>query len=115
MKALPDTTGGDTISSGNWIIDNLNSSLETWNSKLSEIWTLLTTSPENFKGGGIWNVIVGINDALKAIAYALLVLFFVIGVMKTCGSFTELNARRCHSNASSVLYWHRRRSPTAWS
>ena len=77
MKALPDTTGGDTISSGNWIIDNLNSSLETWNSKLSEIWTLLTTSPENFKGGGIWNVIVGINDALKAIAYALLVLFFV--------------------------------------
>ena len=81
---------GDTISSGNWIIDNLNSSLETWNSKLSEIWTLLTTSPENFKGGGIWNVIVGINDALKAIAYALLVLFFVIGVMKTCGSFTEL-------------------------
>ena len=80
----------DTISSGNWILDNLNSSLETWNSKLSEIWTLLTTSPENFKGGGIWNVIVGINDALKAIAYALLVLFFVIGVMKTCGSFTEL-------------------------
>ena len=51
---------------------------------------MLTTSPENFKGGGIWNVIVGINDALKAIAYALLVLFFVIGVMKTCGSFTEL-------------------------
>ena len=90
MKALPDTTGGDTISSGNWIIDNLNSSLETWNSKLLEIWALLTTSPENFKGGGIWNVIVGINDALKAIAYALLVLFFVIGVMKTCGSFTEL-------------------------
>ena len=81
---------GDTISSGNWIIDNLNSSLETWNGKLLEIWTLLTTSPENFKGGGIWNVIVGINDALKAIAYALLVLFFVIGVMKTCGSFTEL-------------------------
>lgn len=82
---------GDTISSGNWIIDNLNSSLETWNGKLLEIWTLLTTSPENFKGGGIWNVIVGINDALKAIAYALLVLFFVIGVMKTCGSFTDVN------------------------
>ena len=35
-------------------------------------------------------MIIGINDALKAIAYALLVLFFVIGVMKTCGSFTEL-------------------------
>ena len=44
---------------------------------------MLTTSPENFKGGGIWNVIVGINDTLKAIAYALLVLFFVIGC---CGA-----------------------------
>ena len=98
---------GDTISSGNWIIDNLNSSLETWNGKLSEIWTLLTTSPENFKGGGIWNVIVGINDALKAIAYALLVLFFVIGVMKTCGSFTELKrpevAFKCFNTVQGIL------------
>ena len=35
-------------------------------------------------------MIVGINDALKAISYALLVLFFVVGVVKTCGSFAEL-------------------------
>ena len=35
-------------------------------------------------------MIVNINDALKAIGYALLVLFFVAGVVKTCGSFTEL-------------------------
>ena len=39
-------------------------------------------------------MIVGINDAPKAIAYALLVLFFAIGVMKTCGSFTELMSDR---------------------
>ena len=81
---------GEIIGSGNWIIDNLNSALATWNDKLAEIWTLLSTSPENFKGGGIWTVIVNINDALKAIGYALLVLFFVAGVVKTCGSFTEL-------------------------
>ena len=78
------------IGSGNWIVDNLNSALETWNSKLAEIWTLLSTRPEDFKGGGVWSVIVNINDGLKAIAYALLVLFFVMGVVKTCGSFTEL-------------------------
>ena len=71
-------------------MDNLNSALETWNSKLAEIWTLLSTRPEDFKGGGVWSVIVNINDGLKAIAYALLVLFFVMGVVKTCGSFTEL-------------------------
>ena len=81
---------GETIGSGNWIVDNLNSALGTWNDKLAEIWTLLSTSPETFKGGGIWAVIVNINDALKAIGYALLVLFFVAGVVKTCGSFTEL-------------------------
>ena len=71
-------------------MDNLNSALATWNGKLAEIWTLLSTSPENFKGGGIWSAIVDVNGALKAVASALLVLFFVMGVMKTCGSFAEL-------------------------
>lgn len=78
------------MGSGNWIVDNLNSALSTWNDKLAEIWTLLSTGPEEFKGGGVWSVIVGINDGLKAIGYALLVIFFVMGVVKTCGSFTEL-------------------------
>ena len=78
------------MGSGNWIVDNLNSALATWNEKLTEIWTLISTSPEEFKGGGIWNVIVSINGALQAIGYALLVLFFVMGVVKTCGSFTEI-------------------------
>lgn len=78
------------MGSGNWIVDNLNSALGTWNGKLAEIWTLLSTGPEEFKGGGVWTVIVGINDGLKAIGYALLVIFFVMGVVKTCGSFTEM-------------------------
>ena len=71
-------------------MDNLNSALSTWNGKLSEIWTLVSTSPENFRGGGVWTVIVNINDGLKAVGYALLVLFFVMGVVKTMGSFAEL-------------------------
>ena len=79
------------MGSSNWIVDNLNSVLETWNGKLAEIWTLLSTGPEAFKGGGVWTVIVRISDGLKAISYALLVIFFVMGVVKTCGSFTEVN------------------------
>ena len=78
------------MGSGNWVIDNLNSALQTWNNKLTELWSLISTSPENFKGGGIWEVILNINGALKAIGYALLVLFFVMGIVKTCGSFTEI-------------------------
>ena len=57
------------MGSGNWIVDNLNSALQTWNDKLAEIWTLISTTPEDFKGGGIWNVIVSINGALQAIGY----------------------------------------------
>ena len=76
--------------SDNWVVQNLQNALDTWNSKLAEIWQILTQSPENFKGGGIWQVIVQIHGALQAIGYALLVLFFVVGVGKTCGSFTEV-------------------------
>ena len=76
--------------SDNWAVQNLQNALDTWNSKLAEIWQILTQSPENFKGGGIWQVIVQIHGALQAIGYALLVLFFVVGVVKTCGSFTEV-------------------------
>ena len=78
------------MGSGNWIVDNLNSALGTWNDKLAEIWTLISTAPEDFKGGAVWTVIQGINGALQAIGCALLVLFFVMGIVKTCGSFTEL-------------------------
>lgn len=76
--------------SNNWIIENLQNALNTWNSKLAEIWLLLTTDPQSFKGGGIWTAIVNIHSAVTAIGLALLVLFFCMGVMKTCGSFAEV-------------------------
>ncbi len=76
--------------SDNWIVQNLERALEVWNEKLAEIWMIITQSPENFKGGSIWSVITNIHGALQAIGYALLVLFFVIGVMRTCGSFAEV-------------------------
>ena len=64
--------------------------MDTWNAKLSEIWALLPQEPDTFKGGGIWQVMLDINGALKAIGYGLLVLFFAVGVVKTCSSFTDL-------------------------
>lgn len=82
--------GGKTTMSDNWVVQNLINALNTWNEKLTEIWTLLTTTPQDFKDGGIWNVMVSINGAMQAIGLALLVLFFVAGMVKTCGSFTEV-------------------------
>ena len=76
--------------SDNWIVQNLQNALNTWNSKLADIWNLVTQTPETFKGGAIWNVIKNIHGGMQAIGLALLVLFFVVGVMKTCGSLTEV-------------------------
>lgn len=74
----------------NWVVGNLQNALNTWNSKLSEIWQLVTQSPETFKGGTIWEVIKNINGAVQAIGLALLVVFFLVGIVKTCGSFAEV-------------------------
>lgn len=76
--------------SDNWVVQNLQYALDTWNEKLSEIWLLITTTPQDFRGGMIWEVIVKINGVVQAIGLALLVLFFASGVMKTCGSFVEV-------------------------
>ena len=76
--------------SDNWVVQMLQSALYIWSGKLAEIWSLMTQSPEEFKGGEVWNVIVKIHDGLLAIGIALLVLFFVIGVMKSAGSLSEL-------------------------
>jgi len=74
----------------NWITENLNNALNTWNEKMAEIFNLVTQSPETFKGGSIWAVIKDIHGAVQAVGLGLLVLFFVVGVVKTCGSFTEI-------------------------
>nr|WP_307999901.1 hypothetical protein [uncultured Merdimonas sp.] len=78
------------MESDSWVVQNLQNALDTWNGKLAEIWQILTQSPEEFKGGHIWEVIVSIHGALQAVGYALLVLFFVVGMVKTCGSFAEV-------------------------
>ena len=76
--------------SDNWVVQNLENALKTWNTKMAEVWSLLTMSPQSFKGGGIWNVILQINGAVKGIGLALLVLFFLVGVVKTSGSLTDV-------------------------
>ena len=87
--------------SDNWVVQNLENALNTWNEKLAEIWQLITQSPQQFKGGAIWGVIVDIHGALQAIGLALLVLFFVVGVMKTCGPIISRTTRSAIFTAPS--------------
>lgn len=76
--------------SDSWVVQNLQNALNTWNNKQNEIWSIVTQSPTQFKNGEIWNVIINIHGAVQAIALALLVIFFLVGVIKTCGSVAEL-------------------------
>ena len=76
--------------SDNWVVQNLQNALGTWNDKLAEVWQLMTMSPDNFKGGGIWKVILNINGAMQAIGLALLVLFFLAGVVQTSANLTDV-------------------------
>ncbi len=76
--------------SNNWVVENIQNALDTWNGKLTEIWQLLSQSPTTFKGGSVWNIMTNINGTLKAIGYALLVLFFLVGIMKHYNSMSEI-------------------------
>ena len=75
--------------SDNWIVNILENALADWNGKLSEIWALLTQTPQTFKGGDIWTVISGIHNAMVGIGYGLLVLFFAMGVFQSAASFKD--------------------------
>lgn len=72
-----------------WIVGNLQSAFNTWNEKLNEIWSLVTTTPQEFRGGDIWNTIVAINDGLQAFGYGLLALFFAMSVFRSAASFRD--------------------------
>lgn len=76
--------------SDNWIVGNLQSAFNTWNSKLNEIWSLVTITPQTFRGGDIWNTIVAISEGLKAVGYGLLVLFFAMSIFQSAASFRDL-------------------------
>lgn len=76
--------------SDNWVIQNLENALSTWDSKLSEIWTLLTQNITEFKDGALWEIVLDIHWTLQSVGLALVVLFFLCGVVKTCGSLAEL-------------------------
>ena len=79
--------------SDNWVVQNLQNALDTWNKYLSEIWQLITQSPEQFKGGTIWGVIVNIHDAVRAIGLALLVLFFVVASCAPAAALRKSKSR----------------------
>ena len=58
---------GETLNQ-NWIVENLNNAFSTWNGKLTELWWLVTTSPQTFKGGAVWGVMQSLHNAMIGIS-----------------------------------------------
>ena len=80
---------GGEILDENWIVESLKWTFELWNEKQAEIWDLISLTPQEFKGGDIWALALTINDALQAIGYGLLVLFFAISICKSTINFRD--------------------------
>jgi len=74
----------------NGVTDILKTALEKWNDSLGEILFILTRSPEEFKGGGIWSIILTLHNALIGAGLGLLVLFFLFGVVKNGITFADI-------------------------
>ena len=100
--------------SDNWVVQALQSAFGIWNDKLTEIWSLITTTPQEFHGGDIWNAIVGINEGLKAIGYGLLVLFFAMGVFQSAASFRTCSGQNMPFGFLSALLPPRWQSTLPW-
>ena len=73
----------------NWIVENLEGAFNTWNEKLTEIWSLVSETPQQFKGGAIWELAQDINAALQAVGYGLLILFFAISIFRSTANFQD--------------------------
>ena len=73
-----------------WLIESLQNALSIWHYMQSMILGAAYQPPQTFRGGVIWPIVESIYGGVQAVGYALLVLFFVVGVIRTCGSFSEV-------------------------
>lgn len=99
----------------NWIVENLTNAFGVWNSKMTEMWSLLTESPQTFKGGTIWQTIVTINGGMQAIGYGLLVLFLPSVSFAALPAFGTFKGRSTCCGTLSTLCWQSWVSPMVWT
>ena len=69
----------DIFKLGDKILDLLNMVFGFWNNQAGLVFGLLGQSPVEFKNGGPWGIISGIEPIFVAVGSSLVVLFFVIG------------------------------------
>ena len=69
----------DVFKLGDKILALLEMVFGFWNNQIGLVFSMLGQSPVNFKGGGPWAVIQGVEPIFVGVGSSLVVLFFVIG------------------------------------
>ena len=69
----------DVFNLGEHILNLIETVIAFWNDKVDLVFGLLSTSPVDFKDGGPWKTVSGIEPIFVAVGSSLVVLFFIIG------------------------------------
>ena len=75
---------------GDTIINLWDFTFSCWDWCMDTIQTVLTQSPVSIGGGTAWSAVSSIYSGVLGTGYALLTLFFFVGLFKTVGSLTDL-------------------------
>ena len=70
-------------------MSNLERAIEIWVEALQKILTLLLEHPENWDED-VWNIVLGVHNALTVVATALTVMFFLYGMSRKSINLTDL-------------------------
>lgn len=75
---------------GEQAINQLESGLSSWETKMNEVVTLLTTDPTLFRGGTIWSYVEVMYNAVLGFGISLLVISFFWGLLESAGTLVEM-------------------------
>lgn len=78
------------LSLGEQAIEQLQDALAKWQQRYESIFDILTKSPSEFQGGGIWNTVTDIIQIIEATGVSLLILFFLYGLIKSTLDYRDL-------------------------
>lgn len=64
--------------------------LNLWAQGLAIVQTILLTAPEDFAEGRGWEIVISITNALQGAGYAIMIICFYLGIVKSSLTFMDL-------------------------
>lgn len=70
--------------------EELKSALDFWADKYDDIFTILTTSPDEFQNGAVWTVVGNIITILQGIGTSLIIILFFYGLFMSSIDYRDV-------------------------